>query len=435
MKKNWIKAVASLTLVASLLVPQMASADTGKVTVKVRLFAPHGLIKEKYIQVGAGSFTNSQGETVKLDKPTALGALIELLNEEHISYSAKTESFGSYVTKIGDVEQKSINTNTGYSDWVNNASPQVGADQTEIKDGDEIVWAFSDFTQTLYPNVQVESNRLKVGSALKFKVTAQKTTYDANWVATTKTVPVVGATVTVTTEDGTQATLGTDDKGEASVNVDLPGLVSYYVDQVDKDGLPLVVRSDTNYVLMATQGLKFSDMKGYSWASSAVTALADRGVVVGDGASHFEPGRAVTRGELSKMIALNGDLNLGGIATFADVNSSNPFYTDIQTVARKGIMSGDGDTNTFRPAAGITRQELATVLVRLAGLQPSTDKSELKFGDRAAVKPYAESYVKTAVAHGLMVGDDQGNFRPQATATRAEVAKALVNVMNHDMTK
>jgi hypothetical protein len=43
--------------------------------------------------------------------------------------------------------------------------------------------------------------------------------------------------------------------------------------------------------------------------------------------------------------------------------------------------------------------------------------------------------VKTAVEHGLMVGNDQNQFRPQATATRAEVAKALVNVLNHDMAK
>jgi hypothetical protein len=434
MRKNWMKAAASLTLVASLLAPQMASADTGKVTVKVRLFAPHGLVKEKYIQVGTESFQNAQGETVKLDKPTALGALIELLNEEHISYAAKTVSFGTYVSKIGDVEEKSINTNTGYSDWVNNKSPQVGADQTEVKNGDEIVWAFSDYTQTLYPHVEVSANRVKTGSDIKIKVTAQKTTYDANWVATTTTVPVVGANVTVANDPVATAPLVTDSNGEATIVAKHDGLISFYVDQTDKDGLPLVVRTGTINVLSAKPGLTFGDLQGYNWASSAVATLADRGVVVGDGASHFEPGRAVTRGELAKMIALNGDLNLGGTASFADAGTSN-YLSYIQTVVREGFMSGDGGNNAFRPNAGLTRQELATVLVRLAGLQPATNGSGLTFADRTGIQPYAAPFVKTAVEHGLMVGNDLNQFRPQATATRAEVAKALVNVLNHDMAK
>lgn len=434
MKKQWMKAITSLTLVASMIAPQMVSADTGKVTVKVRLFAPHGLVKEKYIQVGPESFQNTAGETVKLDKPTALGALIELLNEEHISYSAKTESFGTYVSKIGDVAEKSINTNTGYSDWVNDQSPQVGADQTEIKNGDEIVWAFSDYTQTLYPHVEVSADRVKTGSEFKIKVTAQKTTYDANWVATTTTVPVVGANVTVTNENSGLVPIVTDSNGEANIPATKAGLISFYVDQTDKDGLPLVVRSSTINVLAAKTGLTFSDLNGYGWASSAVATLADRGVVVGDGAAHFQPSRAVTRGELAQMIALDGDLKLGGTATFADAGNSN-FLNAIQTVAREGFMSGDGATNTFRPSAGITRQELATVLVRLAGLQPATTGTGLTFADSASIGSYAAPYVKTAVEHGLMVGNDQNQFRPQATATRAEVAKALVNVLNHDMTK
>jgi hypothetical protein len=434
MQIRFMKWMLCLLLVIGLLVPQggaQAATADGKVTVKVIVAGLNGAFKSEWLQVGAGEFTNASNETIKMDKPTALGALTQFLRESHTPYTAKTVSFGSYVTKIGDFEEKKPTANMGWGVWVNGKLPDVAADQFQLKDGDVVLWGFYDWQNTLVPQVKAPY-LAEAGKEFTVKVTADKTTYGEDGSMKVETVPVEGATVQFT--QGDEELYTTDKDGVAKVKAPFAGLNTLYVDKVDPEtGTLLLMRSDYHNVLALGDAPHFTDLSTAPWAAESINYLAANGVVNGDGEGHFLPGRAVTRGELAKMIALSGDLNLGGPALYSDVSAVDEFNRFIGTVTRKGYMNGYVETvngsqaATFHPNQSLTREELAVVLVRLAGKAPAT-AMHLNYSDASAVKSYAAPYVQTAFDNGLMVGADN-QFRPQATASRAEVAKALVNVL------
>lgn len=425
-KKSVFYGLFCLLLALSLVLPGLtvSAAEDGTVTVKVRLAGLDGVYYEEVLEVGATAYVNASGDEVAMETATPMGALVELLEEKKVSYVANTTAYGVYVTRIGADQEKDINANTGWTAYVNGSYPNVAADLHELQDGDEVVWAFYDYTQTLYPNVDVGGvTHVKVGDELKVKVTAEQTTYDEEWNPTVTTVPVEAATVRV---QGRDAEIVTDANGEAVIPVEQAGVLRFQLEKVEAEtGLPLVVRSAWQQVVAAQASVAFDDLTGYEWASAAVAELADRGAVVGNGQGQFLPGRAVTRAELAKMLVLGANLPLAGAESFTDVAESHALRPYIQAAAASGLMIGDAE-GTFRPDAPVSRQELAVVLVRLEDPEAIPEIMPV-FGDFDQVKPYARDSVVAAFALHLMVGDPSGVFRPGDAALRAEVAQALVN--------
>lgn len=84
---------------------------------------------------------------------------------------------------------------------------------------------------------------------------------------------------------------------------------------------------------------------------------------------------------------------------------------------------------TFRPDRDITRAELAAVLTRIMPVSPNTSGSAISYSDLSggfwAAKQIAEN-----AQQGWMTGYPNGTFRPEAPVTRAEMAAALVKLMN-----
>jgi hypothetical protein len=81
------------------------------------------------------------------------------------------------------------------------------------------------------------------------------------------------------------------------------------------------------------------------------------------GRPYFRSGADVTRGQLSKIVvnAAGWPLQSPPTATFSDVPPGSPFYSYIETVACRGVVSGYAD-HTFRPAAGATRGQIAKIV-------------------------------------------------------------------------
>ena len=75
---------------------------------------------------------------------TALEALESASIGGEFYYHVQVTGFGPYVDQIGR------NAAAGFGGWafkVNGASPPVGADQVEVKDGDVVLWYWADFTE------------------------------------------------------------------------------------------------------------------------------------------------------------------------------------------------------------------------------------------------------------------------------------------------
>ena len=71
----------------------------------------------------------------------------------------------------------------------------------------------------------------------------------------------------------------------------------------------------------------------------------------------------------------------------------------------------------------VTREQFVTMLWRLS-VEP-TAATAASFTDSGSVSDYAKTAVDWAVSKGIVNGYNDGSFKPQGNATRAEVAKML----------
>ena len=96
-----------------------------------------------------------------------------------------------------------------------------------------------------------------------------------------------------------------------------------------------------------------------------------------------------------------------------------------------GLISGYTD-GSFRPAAPVTREEIAKVIARLCTDDPQAENLTA-FADTAG--SWGNLYVCFCAERGVITGDGQGNFRPKDAVTARELAKMLLVVLGEDGTR
>ncbi|MBR5157187.1 MAG: S-layer homology domain-containing protein [Clostridia bacterium] len=105
----------------------------------------------------------------------------------------------------------------------------------------------------------------------------------------------------------------------------------------------------------------------------------------------------------------------------------------IETLGALEIMVGDEESGNFRPEAPIKRSEFAKVAVEAMGLgavaESSTQKT--KYPD-VVENHWANGYINVATQQGVVIGDDQQNFRPDDSITYAEAMTILVRIIGHE---
>ncbi|WP_168735955.1 InlB B-repeat-containing protein [Cohnella fermenti] len=104
---------------------------------------------------------------------------------------------------------------------------------------------------------------------------------------------------------------------------------------------------------------------------------------------------------------------------FQDVSPTDWFYDAVVYVQKNGIFSGTG-ADTFSPKGTMTRAMYVTALGRMAGVDVS-EYSTSSFADVPAGIWYAP-YVEWATQRGITVGTGDGNFAPDATISREQMA-------------
>lgn len=114
----------------------------------------------------------------------------------------------------------------------------------------------------------------------------------------------------------------------------------------------------------------FADETNVPWAADSITMLRQRGIVSGSGDGYFYPERAVTRAEFLKMImkVFRTEIAENGVESgFSDVGRDYWGCDYIITAAKLGIINGD-ENGRFNPDADITRADMATVVKRVADM-------------------------------------------------------------------
>lgn len=178
----------------------------------------------------------------------------------------------------------------------------------------------------------------------------------------------------------------------------------------------------------------FDDISSH-WAKKEIEALATKNIIFGKTADLFAPQDKLTRAEFAVLVARALDLETKAYAgTFKDVKENKAWaYAGVEAAARAGIINGLGD-GTFNPDAQITREEIATIIVRAVGHENSALLKDLDtskvFADEKIISSFAKVSVKQAVALGIVNGRGGNIFAPQDNATRAETAVMLYRALD-----
>lgn len=172
---------------------------------------------------------------------------------------------------------------------------------------------------------------------------------------------------------------------------------------------------------------------------------------------YFRPGVNVTRGQISKMVALAANLSgPTGEQIFQDVPPNSTFYDPIQQLASRGYIGGypcgTSDEEQcvgqeprpyFRPGHNTTRGQLSKIVSETA--QFNDDPGAQKFTDVAPGSPFyvwINRLVNRQIISGYPCGTEGAGepcdaqnrpyFRPGALVTRGQTAKIVANTFFPD---
>ncbi|MBQ4516444.1 MAG: S-layer homology domain-containing protein [Clostridia bacterium] len=182
-----------------------------------------------------------------------------------------------------------------------------------------------------------------------------------------------------------------------------------------------------------TEQITYSDLPDEHWASEAVTFLSKQNppVISGYEDGAFYPDRRITRAEFVKLV-INAFKFSTDIAecTYKDVLADSWYYTYIAAAEQAGVVTGNED-GTFNPDKEISRQDMAVMLHRVLEIKLISLNAikEPQFSDKDTVSVYAQKAVETLGAAGVINGTDDGKLNPFASATRAQAAKMIYEIL------
>ncbi|WP_282935803.1 alpha/beta fold hydrolase [Paenibacillus sp. RC67] len=187
----------------------------------------------------------------------------------------------------------------------------------------------------------------------------------------------------------------------------------------------LVVALLSNIVTIASASDKEAPVQGYRdvpkdhYASKEIAMLSQRGIVQGNADGLFQPDDEVTRGVtaqwLSKALKLGYPASLKG---FSDVPEKSEFAVAINVLAEKKIIQGD--QGLFSPNAPLTREQMASLLVR--AFQLKDNGMNVWFKDEGIM---SDSHYNDVIRLKQYFLTNQVEFMPKDKVTRAQLSLFL----------
>lgn len=201
----------------------------------------------------------------------------------------------------------------------------------------------------------------------------------------------------------------------------------------------------------AASAANFTDTRGH-WAEDIINRLADADVVHGISDTEFNPDGTVTRAEFFKMAM--GAVGIDDVdfrnGECLDVKGTEWYAPCIQSTLDKGLIpdnmidgynaevieNGVSYTGAFNAEKPIKREEMAYIAQEMYQYSIGSESRALKksedlsFDDVRMISIWALDGVRQAYTNGLIAGMDDGTFAPQATATRAQAATIISNLLD-----
>ncbi|UKS26118.1 S-layer homology domain-containing protein [Paenibacillus sp. HWE-109] len=166
----------------------------------------------------------------------------------------------------------------------------------------------------------------------------------------------------------------------------------------------------------------FTDLKDLDAATKAkFDALISAGIFDGTSETTFGLKEEMNRAQFAKVAALitgievNKDLKTSSFSDVKSDDAANGYALPyIEALKTAGITDGYG-VGTYNPAGKVTKEQLATFLVRVLGKDAD---AKAKTGTDATVTDWAQGYVALALELKLLPAGADGKFGGQSNATR-----------------
>ncbi|MBR5152898.1 MAG: S-layer homology domain-containing protein [Clostridia bacterium] len=180
----------------------------------------------------------------------------------------------------------------------------------------------------------------------------------------------------------------------------------------------------------------FPDTNGH-WAEKEIGLAADKGLFKGDDLGNFNPDADVTRAQFVTVLwRMAGSPAVETKAPFADIeNQISEFQSAIAWGFANGYINGISETE-FDPEGTLTREAGMKILHFYSGGAKGNEQMltliyDDFFDDSKEISSWAKDSVYWGIYNTLISGTSKTTLSPQGTATRAQLAKILVNYIKN----
>jgi 5'-nucleotidase / UDP-sugar diphosphatase len=177
----------------------------------------------------------------------------------------------------------------------------------------------------------------------------------------------------------------------------------------------------------------FKDVNDDFWAAVEIYSLAQAGIINGYEDGTFKPSQKIVRGQAANLLANTLELPTPeNLKAFSDVSEKSVYALGAAATKEAGIFTGSN--GKFGAGDVLTREQMASVLVRAFGLE-ATDE-EITFTDWSKVSNSHKENVKILAQNGITTGKEDGSFDPKSAVNRATFAtflyRAIMNSIEDD---
>ncbi len=344
------------------------------------------------------------------DTATVLDVLVLALDEAGLDY---VNEGGNYVSEIEGLAEFDNGPYSGWMYTLNGKHPKYGVMEQELKNGDAIVFHYSDDYTVEEGSEGYEPFNPSGGSVT---VTAEDR-------AAAKDVNNLIAAIGTVDENSKDAITAAREAYEKLTDTQKE-LVSEY----DK-----LVAAEKAYAELtgediAPADMPYTDTEGH-WATDAIKFAYEKGLMKGESETSFAPNKTASRAMIATILyRLEDSPAVDGKASFGDVVDGAWYMDAVCWAEANKIVGGYADGN-FGPNDSITREQLASILYRYAAhkgenMNATADLSN--FADANGISEWSYTALAWANAEGLITGKTGNIIDAKGKATRAEIATILM---------
>ncbi|WP_100332447.1 S-layer homology domain-containing protein [Bacillus xiapuensis] len=181
------------------------------------------------------------------------------------------------------------------------------------------------------------------------------------------------------------------------------------------------------FPLLSPLNTKADDITGIT-LEKELRAMVQAGVINGYGNGKYAPDKKVTRGEFASFLSRALKLP-NGPSVFKDVSPASSLAYGINAAAAAKIVQGK-TKDTFVPEQTITRKDMALMISRaLNYLNIKVEAKNAGFTDTKWLTSDHQQAINRSVSLNIIKGYNDGSFRPDEQATRAQSAAFIYRLL------